>query len=45
MANGNIPGWETLGPNDPTRYQATFRYNRAQGAGQVKQSVKVITKI
>jgi len=43
MANGNVPGWETLGANDPTRYQATFRYNRAQGAGQVKQSVKVIT--
>jgi len=43
MANGNVPGWETLGANDPTRYQATFRYNRAQGAGQVKQSVRVIT--
>ena len=43
MAQGDPAGWKSLGVNDPTRYQATFTYNRSQGSGQVNQRVKVIT--
>ena len=43
MVQGDPAGWESLGVNDPTRYQATFTYARAQGSGQVNQRVKVIT--
>ena len=43
MAQGDPAGWESLGVNDPTRYQATFTYTRSQGSGQVNQRVKVIT--
>lgn len=43
MAQGDPSSWEPLGPNDPTRYRATFVYNRSQGSGQVPQNVRVIT--
>ena len=43
MAQGDPAGWESLGTNDPTRYKAQFRLDRYQGAGKVKQNVRVIT--
>lgn len=43
MAQGDPQGWESLGTNKPNEYQATLDLNRAQGVGQVKQRVRVIT--
>jgi len=43
MAQGDPQGWEVLSSSDPIRYQAVLRLNRSQGAGQTKQSVRVIT--
>jgi hypothetical protein len=43
MAQGDPQGWESLGTNNPTRYQAVLNLNRSQGVGQVKQGIRVIT--
>jgi hypothetical protein len=43
MSQGNIQGWESLGESNSTKYKAQFTLNRTQGAGQVKQNVRVIT--
>ena len=42
----SIPGWETLGPNDPTKYKATIPGITKTGSGGVvtpNQSLRTIT--